>query len=202
MASHLRMLFIVLYVCLMCQEPVSGPCCLSVLQVLLVHGWHNTSVLFLFYTCVLCVRSLCQANAACQFYKFYSSMDGKPPQCFFFETCGRTVSHRPRTLVTSRVISKYHESLRVWLHFYIKNKKQKQIFYRCFSASFVCVTSSSLCWILCQISGWYLAHWLERLTVNAKVATVLGSILASSGTVESEGRQKKQCWINKVQKIP
>ncbi len=29
--------------------------------------------------------------------------------------------------------------------------------------------------------------WLERQTVNAKVATVLGSIPASSDTVESEG---------------
>ncbi len=30
---------------------------------------------------------------------------------------------------------------------------------------------------------------------DAPVATVLGSILASVGTVESEGRQMKQCWI-------
>jgi hypothetical protein len=35
--------------------------------------------------------------------------------------------------------------------------------------------------------------WLERLTVNAVVATVLGSIPASSDTVESKGRQMKQC---------
>jgi hypothetical protein len=32
---------------------------------------------------------------------------------------------------------------------------------------------------------------LERLTANAEVATVLGSIPASSGTVESEGRHIK-----------
>jgi hypothetical protein len=38
-----------------------------------------------------------------------------------------------------------------------------------------------------------LAEWLERLTANAVVATVLGSIPASSDTVESEGRQMKQC---------
>ncbi len=37
------------------------------------------------------------------------------------------------------------------------------------------------------------AEWLARLTANAVVATVLGSILASSDTVESEGRQMKQC---------
>jgi hypothetical protein len=37
------------------------------------------------------------------------------------------------------------------------------------------------------------AKWLERLAVNAKVAAVLGSILASSDTVESEGQQMKQC---------
>ncbi len=43
-------------------------------------------------------------------------------------------------------------------------------------------------------NGWDLSDWLERLTANAKVATVLGSIPASSDTVESEGRQMKQCW--------
>ncbi len=37
-----------------------------------------------------------------------------------------------------------------------------------------------------------LAEWLERLTANAVlVTTVLGSIPASSDTVESEGRQMK-----------
>ncbi len=35
----------------------------------------------------------------------------------------------------------------------------------------------------------------KRLIANAEVATVLGSIPASSETVESEGRQMKQCWI-------
>ncbi len=49
---------------------------------------------------------------------------------------------------------------------------------------------------------------LERLTVNAKVATVLGSNPASSDTMESEGRQMKQSWntyeyIKRInQKIP
>ncbi len=37
-----------------------------------------------------------------------------------------------------------------------------------------------------------LAEWLERLTVNAGVTTVLGSIPASFDTVES-GRKMKQC---------
>ncbi len=53
--------------------------------------------------------------------------------------------------------------------------------------------------------GWDLAEWLKRLTVNAVVATVLGSIPAFSNTVESEGRQMTQCWIKyskKIQKIP
>jgi hypothetical protein len=36
-----------------------------------------------------------------------------------------------------------------------------------------------------------LAEWLKRLSANAKVATVLGSIPASSDTVDSEGRQTK-----------
>ncbi len=35
---------------------------------------------------------------------------------------------------------------------------------------------------------------------NAEVATVLGSIPASSGTVESEGRQIKHCWIKNIKK--
>jgi hypothetical protein len=53
-------------------------------------------------------------------------------------------------------------------------------------------------------AGWDLAERLERLTANAKVATVLGSIPASSGTVESEGRQMKQCCIKylKILKSP
>jgi hypothetical protein len=38
-----------------------------------------------------------------------------------------------------------------------------------------------------------LAEWLERLTANAVVATVLGSIPACSDTVESEERQLNQC---------
>jgi hypothetical protein len=34
---------------------------------------------------------------------------------------------------------------------------------------------------------------IERLTANAEVATVLVSIPASTDTVDSEGRQMKQC---------
>ncbi len=41
--------------------------------------------------------------------------------------------------------------------------------------------------------GWDLAEWLEPLTANAVVATVLGLIPASSDTVEYVGRQMKQC---------
>jgi hypothetical protein len=37
------------------------------------------------------------------------------------------------------------------------------------------------------------SQWLERLTDNAPVATVFSSIPASVSTVESEGRQMKQC---------
>ncbi len=50
---------------------------------------------------------------------------------------------------------------------------------------------------------WDLAEWLERLIANVKV--VLGSIPALFDTMESEGRQMKQCWIKyikKIQKIP
>ncbi len=39
--------------------------------------------------------------------------------------------------------------------------------------------------------GWDLAEWLECLTANAEIATVLDSIPAISGTVESEGQQMK-----------
>jgi hypothetical protein len=35
--------------------------------------------------------------------------------------------------------------------------------------------------------------WLECLTANAEIETVLGSIPASSDKVDSEGRQMKQC---------
>ncbi len=47
---------------------------------------------------------------------------------------------------------------------------------------------------------WDLAEWLERLTAYAEVATVLVSIPASSDTVESEGWQMKQCWIQYIEK--
>jgi hypothetical protein len=40
-----------------------------------------------------------------------------------------------------------------------------------------------------------LAEKSEHLTANAKVATVLDSIPASFDTLESEGRQMKQCFI-------
>ncbi len=40
----------------------------------------------------------------------------------------------------------------------------------------------------------FVAEWLEHLAAHAIVATVLGLIPASSDTVESEGRQMKQCW--------
>ncbi len=43
--------------------------------------------------------------------------------------------------------------------------------------------------------------WLERPTANAKVATILSSIPASSGTVEFEVRQRTQCWKSNL-KIP
>ncbi len=41
----------------------------------------------------------------------------------------------------------------------------------------------------------------QRLAVNAKVATVLGLIPASSDTVESERRQMKKRWIHIIKKI-
>ncbi len=36
------------------------------------------------------------------------------------------------------------------------------------------------------------------MAANAKVATLLGSIPASSDTVESEGRQMKQCSVTYI----
>jgi hypothetical protein len=63
-------------------------------------------------------------------------------------------------------------------------------------ADFFIRTFSSLYYIF--IKTFYLAKWLERLAVNAKVATVLCLIPASSNTVESEGRQMKQCWITYI----
>jgi hypothetical protein len=44
---------------------------------------------------------------------------------------------------------------------------------------------------------WMRSSWVvrasERLSANAKFATVLGSIPAPSNTVESEGQQMNQC---------
>ena len=42
---------------------------------------------------------------------------------------------------------------------------------------------------------------VRRPAVNAKVATVMGSFLASSDTVESEGRQMEQYWITYIKKF-
>ncbi len=57
-------------------------------------------------------------------------------------------------------------------------------------------------WVLDKC-GWDLAERLERLVVNAKVATVLGWIPASSDTVESGGGrgQMKQFWITYIKKL-
>ncbi len=58
-------------------------------------------------------------------------------------------------------------------------------------------------WMWSNRVCWYdLAERLQLLAASAKLATVLGSIPASSDTVtKSEGRQMKQCW-NKVHKNP
>ncbi len=45
-------------------------------------------------------------------------------------------------------------------------------------------------------------EWLERLTANAEVVLVPGSIPVFSDTVESEGRQMKQFWIKYIWKNP
>ena len=45
-------------------------------------------------------------------------------------------------------------------------------------------------------------EWLERLAANAEVATVLGSIPASSDTVESEGWLIKLCGIQYIEENP
>ncbi len=53
--------------------------------------------------------------------------------------------------------------------------------------------------------GWDLTKWLERrLTVNAKVATVLGSIPASSrhSGIWWAAVEMKQCWITYIKKPP
>ncbi len=60
---------------------------------------------------------------------------------------------------------------------------------------------TNLMFKICIADGWDLAEWLERLAANANFATVLGSSPASSDTVQSEGRQMKQCWITYIKKI-
>ncbi len=44
-------------------------------------------------------------------------------------------------------------------------------------------------------SGWDLAEWFGHLIAHAKVATVLGSMPASSDTLESDRQKIKQRWI-------
>jgi hypothetical protein len=63
-------------------------------------------------------------------------------------------------------------------------------------------TGQQLAWflifLLIYIVDEVLAEWLQRLKVIAEVATVLGSVLASSNTVESEWRH--EALLNKVLK--
>ncbi len=59
--------------------------------------------------------------------------------------------------------------------------------------------SQKVCLIL--LDSWMRSSLVIRAsTANAEVATVLGSIRASSDTVKSEGRQMKQCWIQFIEK--
>jgi hypothetical protein len=51
-------------------------------------------------------------------------------------------------------------------------------------------------WMRSSRGGWDVAEWLERLSANAEVATVLASIPASSDTMESEGWKMKHCWVS------
>ncbi len=60
------------------------------------------------------------------------------------------------------------------------------------------VGMSSQEWVDLAECGWDLAEILERLTANAIVATVLGSISASSDTVESEDGRSDEIVLNKV----
>ena len=45
---------------------------------------------------------LCSEDPQCNFYKFYQAQDGKPPQCFFYQTCGRSVYVAPPECIMSR----------------------------------------------------------------------------------------------------
>ena len=45
---------------------------------------------------------LCSEDPHCNFYKFYQAQDGKPPQCFFYQTCGRSVYVAPPECIMSR----------------------------------------------------------------------------------------------------
>jgi len=49
----------------------------------------------------MCLQ-FCQSDPMCNYYQFYAAQDGKPPQCFFYETCGRTVYEAPPECVMSK----------------------------------------------------------------------------------------------------
>ncbi len=59
-------------------------------------------------------------------------------------------------------------------------------------------------WSVTQIFCFCPLSVLRNVTTSSSwsVAAVLGSIQASSDTVESEGRQMKQCWIQYIEKYP
>ncbi len=80
--------------------------------------------------------------------------------------------------------------VRIHLRFeYIINNATQFIstYFILFNTLFLFMRSSRVWgWDLADVE-WDLAEWLERLIANVVVATVLGSIPASSDTVKSEG---------------
>jgi hypothetical protein len=105
-------------------------------------------------------------------------------------------------------------SSRVWMRSSrVKRMRSSQVWMRSslvqwMRSSLVLMRSSRGGWDLAECGwdlaecGWDLAEWLDRLTVNAKVSTVLGWIPASSDAVESDWRQmeQEQCWIKYIKK--
>jgi hypothetical protein len=66
-------------------------------------------------------------------------------------------------------------------------------FFDLLSRTLVCSMCSTCAKKLVYRTAFSIAKRLERLTAKVVVSTVLGSIPASSDTMESEGRQMKQC---------
>ncbi len=153
------------------------------------------------FSSIACIKRILKTSynchQLCQPFSYSSKQTGCLAGCLACCLATSLASCLPsyRWMRSSRVLMR---SSRVWMISIAESWMRSSRMWMRYSRA--CGWDLSDCgWDLAEC-GWNLAKWLERLTANAEVATVLASIPASSDTVKSEGRQMKQCWILYIKK--